>query len=76
MSKPKAMCAALGVLPSNIWDKVAKPLLEAEDFVPQRALGIIRKGVLTDQELAVLVTAGVEYLFIQSQAPLNKQGKQ
>lgn len=65
----KTACAALGVSPALIWEKIGRSVIKAGRFAPQEALRVIRSGVLTDNEKALLVTAGIELIASRMSPP-------
>lgn len=67
MSNTKTVCAALSVSPVSIWNKAGKSIIGAGRWAPQEALRIVRSKTLTDNELALLVTAGVDLLSREKQ---------
>jgi len=62
MTNTKTVCAALSVSPESIWEKAGAPIIAAGRWAPQEALRVIRSKILTDNELALLITAGVDLL--------------
>ena len=67
MQETKKVCVALGISPKSIWDKAGKSIIGAGRWAPQEALRIVRAKTLTDNELALLVTAGVDLLSREKQ---------
>jgi hypothetical protein len=62
-------CETLGVTASNVWEKAGKPITKAGSFAALEALRVIESGVLSKQELALLVLAGVELFSIRTNTP-------
>lgn len=61
-TETKTACATLAVSPNNIWDKAGKSIMAAGRFAPQEALRVIKMRTLSDNELAVLVTMGIQLI--------------
>ena len=68
-----ATCQALGVVPEVLWDKVGAPLhqIDLVERLEHTALRIVQGGILTHEETAFLVLAGVEHLFACTKTPLK-----
>jgi hypothetical protein len=58
----KTACSILGVSPIALWNKAARPIIASGKFAPQEALRIVKAGTLSKNEIALLITAGVELL--------------